>query len=126
MDLAARMARFDATGLYVVITEAFCAGRRALDVLDGVLDAGVGIVQMREKGLAGRALFALGAAYRERTAVAGALLIVNDRADLALAIGADGVHLGQSDLPVDAVRQIAPQRAGRRGVRGCGGESSML
>ena len=51
MDHDARMARFEKTDLYVVITESFCGGRSALEVLDAVLDAGVRLVQFREKDL---------------------------------------------------------------------------
>ena len=102
------MARFAEADLYVVITEAFCAGRPALDVLDAVLDAGVRLVQFREKDLDGGELFRRAAAFHERTAARNCLLIVDDRVDIALAVGADGVHLGQSDLPIRAARAIAP------------------
>lgn len=102
------MARFAETDLYVVITEAFCAGRPALDVLDACLEAGVRLVQYREKDADGRTLYAGARAFRERTAEADALLIINDRVDVALAVGADGVHLGQGDLPMAAVRRVAP------------------
>jgi len=74
--------------------------------LDAVLSTGVDIVQLREKGLeAGEelALLEVFAAACERH---GALLAVNDRADVALAAGADVLHLGQDDLPVPAARQI--------------------
>ena len=54
MDLARRLAAFEHADLYVVITEAFCAGRTSLAVLDQVLAAGVKIVQLREKDLADR------------------------------------------------------------------------
>lgn len=109
MTHAERMARFADADLYVVITEAFCAGRPALDVLDAVLDAGVRLVQFREKDLDGGELFRRATAFRERTAAHSALLIVDDRVDIALAAGADGVHLGQSDLPMRAARAIAPE-----------------
>ena len=104
----ARMARFAECGLYVVITEAFCGGRSALDVLRACMDAGVRLVQLREKDLDARALFQRAEAFRRITADAGALLIIDDRVDIALASGADGVHLGQSDLPIAAARAIAP------------------
>ena len=107
--LTERRVRFGAADLYVVITEEFCAGRSALDVLDACLDAGVKLVQCREKHLDGGELHARAAAFRDRTVRAGALLIINDRVDIALAAGADGVHLGQSDLPLDAARRIAPE-----------------
>lgn len=109
MTLAERMARFVEADLYVVITESFCAGRRAPDILDAVLDAGVRLVQFREKDLDGAELFRRAATFRERTAACNSLLIIDDRVDIALAVGADGVHLGQSDLPVYVVRTLAPE-----------------
>jgi thiamine-phosphate pyrophosphorylase len=109
MNLARRLTAFAQADLYVVITEAFCAGRTALEVLDRVLEAGVGIVQLREKDLEDHRLYELALEFRRRTAAAGALLIVDDRVDIALAAGADGVHLGQTDLPVAAARRIAPE-----------------
>jgi thiamine-phosphate pyrophosphorylase len=108
MDLARRLAAFEQADLYVVITAAFCAGRTPLAVLDQVLAAGVKIVQLREKDLADRSLYELAREFRRRTAAAGSLLIIDDRVDMALAAGADGVHLGQADLPVAAARGIAP------------------
>jgi thiamine-phosphate pyrophosphorylase len=108
MDLARRLAAFERADLYVVITEAFCAGRTSLEVLDRVLAAGVGIVQCREKDLEDRRLYELAVEFRRRTEAAGALLIIDDRVDIALAAGADGVHLGQEDLPVATARGIAP------------------
>jgi len=106
---AERMARFADCGLYVVITEAFCAGRPATEVLRACLEAGVRLVQFREKDLDALVLFHRAEAFRRLTADAGALLIVDDRVDVALAVGADGVHLGQRDLPIAAARRIAPE-----------------
>ena len=105
---AARQARFAESDLYVVITGQFCGGRDALAVLDACLDAGVRLVQFREKGPSDRACHAAARAFRKHTRDAGALLIVNDRVDLALAVEADGVHLGQDDLPLEAARRLAP------------------
>ena len=102
-----RAVRFAKTDLYVVITEAFCAGRSALEVLDAVLEAGVGIVQLREKDLSDQALYKRALAFRERTRQSGALLIVDDRVDIALAVDADGVHLGQTDLPIKVACALA-------------------
>jgi thiamine-phosphate pyrophosphorylase len=109
MDLARRLAAFQHADLYVVITAAFCAGRSALTVLDQVLAAGVKIVQLREKDLEDRTLYELAREFRRRTEAAGSLLIIDDRVDIALAADADGVHLGQTDLPVAAARRIAPE-----------------
>ena len=108
MTYADRLARFSEADLYVVITESFCGGRSALDVLDAVLDAGVRLIQFREKNLDGGELCRSAAQFRERTAHHDALLIIDDRVDVALAVDADGVHLGQSDLPVSAACAIAP------------------
>jgi len=108
MHLEPRLAALTLADLYVVITGAFCAGRSALTVLDRVLAAGVGLIQCREKDLEDRAYFELAVEFRRRTAAAGAVLIIDDRLDIALAAGADGVHLGQADLPVAAARRIAP------------------
>ncbi len=103
-----RIARFKETGLYVVITEKFCNGRSPLEVLQAVLNAGVKLVQFREKNSNGLDLFTMASKFKELTAEAGALMIVNDRVDVALAVEADGVHLGQSDLPIDVARAMAP------------------
>jgi len=109
MDLGSRLTLFEQTRLYVVITESFCSGRPALDVLDAVLDAGVKLVQFREKDLDDGDMYRRCVAFRERTRAANALLVVDDRLDIALAAGADGVHLGQDDLPVAAARALAPE-----------------
>jgi len=103
-----RMARFNAADLYVVITGEFCAGRSPLDILDACLDAGVRLIQFREKALPDAELYKQARAFRAKTLDAGALLIIDDRVDIALAVNADGVHLGQGDLPLAAARYIAP------------------
>ena len=104
-----RLAAFERADLYVVITEALCGGRSALEVLAKALAAGVKLVQLREKDLEGAALYRRAQEFRQLTAEAGTLFLVNDRLDIALAAEADGVHLGQDDLPVSAARRIAPE-----------------
>ena len=74
--------------------------------LDAVLAAGVDIVQLREKGLEAAAELALLEVFAAACQRHGRLLAVNDRADLALAAGADVLHLGQDDLPVPVARRI--------------------
>ena len=85
-------------------------GRRRQDdlpeFLDAVLAGGVDIVQLREKGLEAREELALLEVFADACRRHGRLLAVNDRADIALAAGADVLHLGQDDLPVPAARQI--------------------
>jgi thiamine-phosphate pyrophosphorylase len=109
MSHGERQAALAQADLYVVITEAFCSGRAAPEVLAKVLAAGVRLVQLREKDLEDGQLYRLAVEFRRQTADAGALFIVNDRVDMALAAGADGVHLGQDDLPLNAGRRIAPE-----------------
>jgi thiamine-phosphate pyrophosphorylase len=85
-------------------------GRRArgdlAGFLDAVLAAGVDIVQLREKGLEATEELALLSVFADACRRHGRLLAVNDRADVALAAGADVLHLGQDDLPVPVARQI--------------------
>lgn len=94
----------------IVITDAVLAHPRSvLEVVSMALSAGARAIQLRNKGDSARELAALGQALRGPTRDAGALLFVNDRLDLALAVDADGVHLGPHDLPVRAVRAVAPR-----------------
>ncbi len=103
-----RMARFAEAGLYLVTSQACSAGRSTLEILGAALQGGVRLVQLREKDMPLRELHALAVEARRLTDEAGALLIINDRIDVALATGADGVHLGQNDLPIAAARKLAP------------------
>lgn len=80
------------------------------DFLDAVLANGVDIVQLRQKGLEARQELAYLETFREACERHGALLSVNDRADLAYAVGADVLHLGQDDLPVPIAREIVGDR----------------
>jgi thiamine-phosphate pyrophosphorylase len=76
------------------------------DFLDAILGAGVDMVQLREKGAEAGDLLRWGEAFRDAAERHGALFIVNDRPDVALAAGADGAHLGQNDLPPPVAREI--------------------
>jgi len=96
----------------VLVTDRRAARDGALvPAVRAALDAGLPAVQLREKDLAGRALFALAEELRAATAATGALLLVNDRVDVALAVGADGVHLPGGGLPVDVARRLLPAGA---------------
>jgi len=75
--------------------------------LADVIGAGVGMVQLREKRLDDRALLHWARRFAAACKAAGALFVLNDRLDIALVAGADGVHLGQADLPVESARAIA-------------------
>lgn len=101
--------RFAAARVYVLITEALCPhGWR--ETAQAALEGGAGCLQLREKGLEDAELLRRAHALRELTHRHGALLIVNDRADIARLAGADGVHVGQGDLPVREARSIAGWR----------------
>lgn len=96
--------------LYAILDIDLCRARdrEPLAVLDAWLGAGVRLVQLRAKSLAGGPMLALAHIVAARTREAGAIFVVNDRADVARLVGADGVHLGQDDLsPADA-RTIVP------------------
>ncbi len=108
MDKQKRIELFKNIDLYPVTTQRLSAGRTSLEILDGLLAGGAKIVQLREKELSMRELYELAAAFRAKTSEAGALLMINDHIDLALAVDADGVHLGRDDLPLSAARRIAP------------------
>lgn len=104
-----RLAFESACGVYPVITGEFCAGRQPCAVAKAVLAGGAKIIQLREKEMADAPFFELASAFRQLTWQYGALLIIDDRIDIALAVEADGVHLGQDDMPPLAARKIAPE-----------------
>jgi thiamine-phosphate pyrophosphorylase len=93
----------------IVITDRAAAEPRALmEVVHAALSAGAPAVQLRDKTATARALYETACALRPLVSRYGALLFINDRLDVALAAGADGVHLGPLDLPVAAARRAAP------------------
>jgi thiamine-phosphate pyrophosphorylase len=95
-------------GLYPVITEEFCNGRDMIDVLKAVIDGGVKIVQLRQKKSTKKNLYLLATKYREITKKNNVKLIINDHLDIVQAIEADGIHLGQDDLPCKIAKKIMP------------------
>lgn len=94
--------------LYVILDPAATAGRDVETVAEAVLAAGGRWIQLRDKESPTRELAARARRLAERVRAAGGVLIVNDRLDVALAVGADGVHLGQEDLPAAEARRLAP------------------
>lgn len=90
--------------LYLV-TPASPGGRDLDEFLPRVLEAGVDMVQLREKNAEAGPLLRWCEVVRRRTSEFGALFVVNDRVDVAIAAGADGIHLGQDDLPVAEARR---------------------
>jgi thiamine-phosphate pyrophosphorylase len=99
-------AKFRAVRLYVILTEALCRGGW-LETAEAVIRGGAGCLQLREKELPDTELLRRAHRLRELTARRGALLFINDRPDVAKLATADGVHVGQDDLPVREARRIA-------------------
>lgn len=83
-------------------------GRSLVDVVADCVAAGATTIQLRDKEASARELADLAQELLPITRPAGALLIINDRTDVAVSVGADGVHLGPSDIPIRAARSIAP------------------
>jgi thiamine-phosphate pyrophosphorylase len=92
--------------LYVVLDRVAARGRDLLELLDAAVAGGCRMVQLREKEWPSGRLLPVAERLRARCAAAGVTFIVNDRVDLALAVGADGVHLGQDDLPARVARPL--------------------
>lgn len=102
----------DQLRLCLVTDRTQTGGRDLVAVVRDCLAAGLPAVQLREKDLAAGALATLGRTLRTLTSQRGALLIVNDRVDVALAVGADGVQRTSTSLPVADIRAIADKRLG--------------
>lgn len=109
MNREMRREQFLRVDLYPVTCERLSAGRSNFELLEAAIRGGARIIQLREKERTTGELTRMALRFREITAEAGMLLIINDRVDIALAVGADGVHLGQEDLPLAAARRIAPE-----------------
>ena len=85
-------------------------GRSLIDVVAAAVQGGVTIVQLREKSATTRAFLEEARALKALLTPLGVPLVINDRVDIALAVDAEGIHVGQTDMPVEQVRAIAPGR----------------
>ncbi|RCW50759.1 MULTISPECIES: thiamine phosphate synthase [unclassified Halanaerobium] len=92
--------------IYLLTEERLSNGRSTVEVVKEAIRGGIEVIQLREKALPLRERFQLGLKIKELTQKADVDLIINDRVDLALALDADGVHLGQDDLPLSKARKI--------------------
>lgn len=99
-ELASRLA------LHVLTDREWSRGRDMLTVTTAALDGGATVIQLRDKFASTRLLIEEGLALRALTRERGALLIVNDRVDVALAVEADGAHVGQEDMPAGLARRL--------------------
>lgn len=104
-----RMERLRKADLYLVITNEFTAGRGTLRVLEESADAGIRIVQLREKSVSAKELCSIAEKFRKICDRYDILMIMNDHIDIAAICGADGVHLGQDDLPLEYAVRLAPE-----------------
>ncbi len=92
--------------LYVITDESVSRGRSHIEVAEAAIRGGADVIQLRDKAASGGTLYRVALALRNLTREAKVPLIVNDRLDIALAADADGVHLGQKDLPAAVARNI--------------------
>lgn len=94
------------SGLYIILDPSVCPARPLVEVLTVAAEAGATLFQYRNKTASMKDAYGEALALRQAAAKAGVLFIVNDRCDLALAVDADGVHLGQGDLSLDLARKV--------------------
>ena len=94
------------SGVYIILDPSVCPARPLVDVLRTAAEAGASLFQYRNKTASMKDAYVEALALRQAAAKAGALFLVNDRCDLALAVDADGVHLGQGDLPLALARKV--------------------
>ena len=94
--------------LYVITDEAISNGLSHAEVAKRAIDGGADVIQLRIKNCGCHELVSVGLALRALTKRTKTIFIVNDRLDVALACGADGVHVGQEDMRASVARQIAP------------------
>lgn len=93
-------------GLYAIVDPAACGGRDPELVAEAALRGGCSVLQLRAKRATGASLLAISRRIGARCRRAGVPFVVNDRPDLALLAGADGLHLGQDDLPLAEARRV--------------------
>lgn len=99
----------EALRLHLVTDSALCGARGILAVVDAAVRGGVTCVQLREKSLDTRAFVERARALKAWLGPLGVPLLINDRVDVALACGADGVHVGQNDMAPEDVRRLMPR-----------------
>lgn len=94
---------------FILITDRKVCGKKLTDIIKQAIEGGVGTVQLREKDLCTRDLYSLAKEIREITEKKNIRLIINDRVDIAIAVDADGVHLGWQSLDIGLVRRLIGQ-----------------
>jgi thiamine-phosphate pyrophosphorylase len=94
--------------LYLVTDDALCLGRPLAEVVERAVRGGVTMVQLREKEMSTRDFIRRAVEIKGILARYGIPLVINDRIDVALAVEADGVHIGQNDMPYEYIRKLIP------------------
>jgi thiamine-phosphate pyrophosphorylase len=111
-DLVSRLSRKDKvkniSGLYVILDTQVLGKRSHMEPAREVIEAGVKVIQLRAKDLNKNHLLVMARELRELCKQKGVLFIVNDYLDIALAVEADGLHIGEDDLPVEVARRLLP------------------
>ena len=92
--------------IYLVTDEKACLGKDFYVCIEEAIKGGVKIVQLREKNISTKDFYEKALKVKEICKNYGVLFIINDRLDIVQAVGADGVHLGQSDMPIEKAREI--------------------
>ena len=96
------------SGLYVIIDTQVLRGRSHIEAAEQIIKAGVKVIQLRDKTTGKKTLLSLARELQTYCKLKGVLFILNDYLDIALAMGADGLHIGQQDLPVEVARKLLP------------------
>ena len=111
-DLISRISRRDKiermAGLYVILDRQFLVGRDELDITRQIIEGGARVIQLRDEQSKRGELLLVAQKLRELCSQADVLFIINDYLDLAMAVDADGLHIGQEDLPLPVVRRELP------------------
>ena len=106
---AEKLELFRSADIYPVISSEYCLDRDPAEIFAAAAEAGEKIIQLREKHKGDKYLYELACKCRPIADRFGVLMMIDDRVDIALASGADGVHLGQEDMPVSIAKKIAPE-----------------
>ncbi len=104
------MRYFPRTDLYCLTAETYSLGRTNIEVVAEMIAAGIQVIQYREKDKSMREKFRECRKIRQMTTAEGVTFIVNDDVGLAMMTGADGIHVGQEDLPVPEIRKIVGEK----------------
>jgi len=100
------LVNFLSTDIYGITADEYSLGRGNVETVRLMVEAGIKVIQYREKDKSARQMYEECLAIRELTCTSGVTFIVNDHVDLAMMVEADGVHVGQDDLPPEKVRQL--------------------